>query len=142
MGLFYLAYGSFATHAMEDEALASMLSKARVRNESSGITGVLLYGNERFFQYLEGPRSSVQTLFERIRQDSRHELISIFDQGDAEARYFTGWSMAFRPASSLTSDPLMGFLDYFNPNYDMSNWQRHPDWVMRLIPYMRDMMMS
>ncbi len=142
MSLFYMAYGSFSTHPMSDAELASMLSLARVHNERAGITGVLFYGNERFFQFIEGPQPAVQELYQHIEKDSRHEFISVFDQGELDERYFAGWAMAFRPASDLTSQELVGFLDYFNPNYDMSSWKQHPDWVMRLIPFMRDMMMN
>lgn len=72
-----LVYVSKARNRLEQGELEGILSKARKNNADHDITGLLLYdGYGTFIQVLEGPESSVERLFEKIKTDSRHSSIN------------------------------------------------------------------
>lgn len=72
-----------------------ILSTSRRRNETQGVTGALLFNEDRFVQLLEGEEFDVKSTFERIALYSRHEAVELlFDQNTKERR-FPAWSMAF-----------------------------------------------
>jgi len=50
-----LIYVSSAQKALRYEELDSLLTEARERNQQLGLTGVLLYLDQTFMQYIEGP---------------------------------------------------------------------------------------
>ena len=52
--LILLAYTSVAAHPMTHDELLSRLNSARTSNQRHGITGMLLYMDNCFFQVLEG----------------------------------------------------------------------------------------
>ena len=72
MPLFSLLYSSAATYPMKDEDLVEILKQSRAHNQANDITGMLLYHNESFMQYLEGERDEVLALYDRIAVDNRH----------------------------------------------------------------------
>lgn len=43
-------------------------------NADSGLGGMLLFSNERYVQYIEGPEAPLRELWDRIRRDERHEI--------------------------------------------------------------------
>lgn len=48
-------------------------------NDDNGLTGILLYTDDRFVQYLEGNRDAVEVLSERIIRDPRHfDVVTLF----------------------------------------------------------------
>ena len=58
---------------MEFEAL---FNGTQTRNDKNNITGVLVQKDKFFFQILEGKAEVVDSLFETIKQDSRHSNIT------------------------------------------------------------------
>lgn len=107
MGSVYqLYYVSTATDPMSDEQLAEMLEWARLRNSCIGVTGMLLYVGRNFCQALEGPRTEVRAIFEKIAKDPRHRDIHIVLETDGEVRDFPDWLMGFR-----RSDPAILGID-------------------------------
>ncbi|NDP47560.1 MAG: BLUF domain-containing protein [Sulfuriferula multivorans] len=52
--------------------VAVIVRSARQRNPMQAIGGLLVFDGERFWQYLEGEKTSVCALAERIRTDCRH----------------------------------------------------------------------
>ena len=101
--LFQLIYTSAAESAMSGTELVALLEKARIHNAAQGIGGVLLYGQGRFIQVLEGERGKVEALYGRIEQDTRHDFVRIALAREVAAREFPEWSMGFR---DLTDDLL------------------------------------
>jgi hypothetical protein len=47
-------------------------------------------------QVLEGEKSTVKALYQKIAADKRHEKVEIFYQGNVEKRAFDDGSMAFK----------------------------------------------
>lgn len=66
---------------------------ARDHNEACGITGILCYGNGEFLQCIEGSKSEVLTLQERIFADTRHKNVQVLLIRAIEQRSFSDWRM-------------------------------------------------
>jgi hypothetical protein len=104
-----LLYRSQATHKLGSLHLFTLLARARERNLRLGITGHLLYLDEKFVQCIEGPPSSIETLWQRLQLDDRHFNLELLARGPLEARRFPDWSMAFSSYSSFRRFSLPGF---------------------------------
>ena len=103
--LFALTYVSDATRDLLPRELDSILVDARVFNASVGVTGALFYGNNRFFQLLEGEKSSVQLALDRIQRSSSHANLRVLSQGRIAARFFNTWHMGFvQPPTSAIQE--------------------------------------
>ncbi len=61
-----------------------------------GITGLLLYRDGSFAQFLEGPADAVDSLYDRIERDPRHHGVIRVLRQPVTKRDFRQWSMAFR----------------------------------------------
>ncbi len=73
----------------------TILGQANKNNSTHHITGVLYYGNERFFQCIEGPESAVRELLKTIQKDPRHIELQILVSIKVRNRRFNSWSMKF-----------------------------------------------
>lgn len=92
--LVYLSRNVIAPERLSVE-IDAILAGARRFNEASGVTGALMFNAGRFAQVLEGPRQALETTFERIQCDARHEDAVILQFEPVEARGFPNWSMAY-----------------------------------------------
>jgi hypothetical protein len=93
--LLQLVYISSARAPLSDAAFHELLAQARRNNRALGVTGLLLAGDRRFLQALEGPEANVDAIFARIRADERHRAIVELVRREVEAREFGSWDMAF-----------------------------------------------
>ena len=93
-----VAYVSSASHLLNEEELERLLLAARQANEAEQVTGVLLYDDGSFFQYIEGPPDGVDRIYDRIRASRAHRgLIRLF-RARIPDRNFKDWSMGFSRA--------------------------------------------
>jgi hypothetical protein len=83
-----------------------ILSVARRNNDRLGVTGALLCSGGWFAQVLEGPFNAVETIFEAIQLDQRHQDVTILYFKPLEKRSFAQWSMAFAGLSDTTAGPI------------------------------------
>ncbi len=104
-----LLYRSKATNTLGSLHLFNMLSEARSKNASMGITGHLLYTEEVFVQCIEGPAESVADLWASIQRDERHYDLEILARGPIHTRRYADWSMAFSSYPSLNRFNMPGF---------------------------------
>jgi hypothetical protein len=74
--------------------LGAILDWSRRVNGELDVTGVLLYLDEVYMQYLEGEESAVDALFASIRADSRHQTVVPLDKREIKHRAFPEWAMA------------------------------------------------
>ena len=74
--------------------IGQILQTARANNSRKQVTGALLYSEGYFAQVLEGPRGSVEEIFEKIQRDCRHGEVTVLECEEAEGRDFGDWSMA------------------------------------------------
>ncbi len=93
--MFCLVYTSTAKPDFDRTQVQMMLEKARVFNNSNGITGCLLYYKGEFLQYLEGNQVKVLALFDKIQKDQRHCDVELISHGNINAREFKKWDMAY-----------------------------------------------
>ncbi|HEX7686537.1 MAG TPA: BLUF domain-containing protein [Burkholderiaceae bacterium] len=112
-----IAYVSTASSNLLREDLEAIVAASRGRNAESGITGVLLYCDGHFMQYIEGPDAAVLEAFERIRRDARHYQVNeLLNQAITE-REFADWTLGFTRASPATVlDPTTRSWD--RPDHD------------------------
>jgi hypothetical protein len=88
-----LMYASRATEPLRPEALTAILKKSTQNNPAVGVTGVLCFSGEIFLQVLEGGRSQVSALYNRIAQDPRHKDVVLLSYDEISERSFAGWAM-------------------------------------------------
>lgn len=101
--LLALAYVSTCVRRLSDPELEALLLEARERNHALQVTGVLLYDDGNFFQYIEGPPDSVRSVYERIRASSKHRGLIELCRRKVSGRSFSAWDMGFSkvPGSRL-----------------------------------------
>jgi hypothetical protein len=88
-----LMYASRAVPAVDQEELLSILRKSKANNPAQGITGVLCFSEGIFLQVLEGGRSAVNKLYNRITADHRHTQVELLGYEEIAERRFAGWAM-------------------------------------------------
>jgi hypothetical protein len=88
-----LMYASHAAAPVRQDSLQAILKKSTSNNPGVGITGVLCFSGEIFLQVLEGGRSQVSALYNRIAQDPRHRDVVLLSYEEIEERSFAGWAM-------------------------------------------------
>ena len=102
--LFCLAYTSSATRLLTEAELERLLNDARNRNGSMGVTGVLLYDDGNFFQYIEGEPDALAHVYERIQRASQHHNLIELVQQPIQKREFLNWDMGL---CRVTSSELL-----------------------------------
>ncbi|WP_439592955.1 BLUF domain-containing protein [Microbacterium sp.] len=125
--LYSLVYASTAASSFDDEVFGSLLEQSRRDNGARGITGLLLYRNGRFIQFLEGPEAEVRSLLATIEKDPRHTGVRVLNDGHPQRRQFADWTMAYQPVRESGSPPPAGFRSTFD---DLDNLDE-PDGVLR-----------
>jgi len=65
---------------LKGEEIEALLINIKDNNNRLGIGGVLIYSNETFFQVIEGDADQVESLFLKIKSDSRHfNVLKLFE---------------------------------------------------------------
>ena len=88
-----LMYASRAAESFKPDALSAILKKSTAHNPVIGVTGVLCFSGDLFLQVLEGGRSQVSRLYNRIAQDPRHRDVVLLSFEEIDERSFAGWAM-------------------------------------------------
>ena len=88
-----LMYASRAARTFSAEELSAVLRQSTSNNPRQGVTGVLCFSGEIFLQVLEGGRSQVSALYNRIVQDPRHRDVVLLNYEEIDERSFAGWAM-------------------------------------------------
>jgi methanogenic corrinoid protein MtbC1 len=90
-----LIYRSQAATQLPPAGLERLLNRAKARNRGLGVTGMLLFSDNQFFQWLEGPPEGVAQIWDSICQDPRHGHIELIDHHTRSLRLFGDWDMKF-----------------------------------------------
>ena len=89
---------------MDKEALDKIITTARHHNHRFGITGLLVFGSGIFFQWLEGPRDNLTSLFNIISADPRHSHVVLLTKEDEfRERLFPNWDMELVEAEDISA---------------------------------------
>ncbi len=86
----------------DTESLDEIFRVSVTNNRRDGITGCLALPDGKFVQVIEGARSIVDALMDRIRADVRHEVVTVLGEWPIQNRLFTGWAMARPDPTPLT----------------------------------------
>ena len=137
MDLFGVVYTSRATKEMLPDDIDRLLVSARAHNARLGISGVLLYGSGRFFQYFEGAREGVDDVYGRIRQSASHTDIIELAQMPISHRLFNRWFMGFSgaPASLLQQ---LSDEQWIRERPWMETQETSSDGMRRLVEFIND----
>jgi len=88
-----MAYRSRAVVPPSERELDSLLRKAQERNRSEHLSGLLIYDQGYFFQWIEGPRDALSRVWNSIQRDPRHTDIQILREEAIGKRFFGDWDM-------------------------------------------------
>ena len=91
--VYQIVYISGATQPIADRDLRVLANSFAQRNKQLHVTGLLLYHNKRFMQFLEGDIMIVGGLFEKIRNDPRHHSVFVMRRQYVLNRQFPDWTM-------------------------------------------------
>jgi hypothetical protein len=91
-----LTYVSQPAEEMSFLGLMRLLYHSYLRNQALGITGVLIFEDQRFGQVIEGPANSIDGLWEKIQKDDRHKNVKLINRKAIERRSFLKWTMIFQ----------------------------------------------
>jgi len=83
-----LLYISTARAPIDAAMCDDILAASRRNNLASNITGLLVAGQRRFLQALEGPAAMVRATYDRIAADPRHYGCVILSKRIVEQRGF------------------------------------------------------
>lgn len=111
--LVHCIYTSSPVEGIDRSELDTILAEARANNRRLGVSGMLLFDDGSFFQVLEGPREVVEPLFDKIKQDERHQHVVRLVKESIEERDFANWTMGIAdvPKDELATIP--GLNDFF-----------------------------
>ncbi len=110
-------------HLGLDPGVARILAKSRKNNAQLGVVGGLLFGEGYFLQCLEGDARTVQTLYSKIENDTRHRDVTVLLQSSISQRTFGAWSMKYVPGEARLQTLLRQWgLSQFDP-YQLSTVQ-------------------
>ena len=103
VGYFTLLYVSDATASAG--AIASIARQSRMRNRQENITGLLIFDGACFAQLVEGPKTALVSLVERLEVDPRHERMEVLSFSHSGIkRRFPNWLLGYL----LVDDEGMG----------------------------------
>jgi Sensors of blue-light using FAD len=106
-----LMYASRVAAAVDHDELHAILRTSRANNPALGITGVLCHGEGLFVQLLEGGRSAVNGLYNRIVADPRHSGVELLCYDEIGERQFAGWAMGQVNAAQLNPGLLLKYAE-------------------------------
>jgi len=104
-----LLYASRAVPAIDHEELVTILRQSKTHNPTVGVTGVLCFSGGIFLQVLEGGRSAVNRLYNRIAADPRHTDVEVLLYEEIGERRFASWSMGQVNMSRLNPSLLLKY---------------------------------
>ena len=93
--MYSLVYVSTAAKLFDAIELDQILKESRAWNKQVDITGLLLYKEGNFMQFLEGPKEAVLEILGKIKTDPRHHSMMIIFQEEHRLREFSTWTMGF-----------------------------------------------
>ena len=110
-----------------------LLEKSRKNNSALDITGMLLYKDGNFMQFLEGPKEAVLALAARIKLDPRHRGVIVLLQEEHTGREFDQWAMGFKKVGSKAFLDIPGYSDFLDLPLTSEQFLLHPSKSLKLL---------
>ncbi len=82
-----------------DTEIEKILASSVKNNQEIGASGLLLYSETKFMQYVESDILKIKLLYEKIKTDSRHYDIFLLSFSLIKERIFSDWHMAGKTTS-------------------------------------------
>lgn len=130
---YHVVYVSSASQPFSKAALLDLLEKARNKNISLGVTGMLLFKDGNFMQVLEGEREIVTNLAKTIESDPRHKDFILLIQGTSENRFFSDWSMGFRDLRDKDISKTPGYTEFLNSPLTSAEFSKENSRCLKLL---------
>lgn len=131
------SYISSAAAPMAAEQLLALLQQSLTNNARTGVTGMLLYGNDTFLQVLEGEANAIDDLVTKISQDPRHTNIQILHRRPIERRQYADWSMGFNRISDQELRNVKGLRDFGEKDFNFEYLLQHNNVAEALMDHYR-----
>jgi hypothetical protein len=131
--MYLLVYVSSAVDLFSDKQLVDLLEKSRQNNRALDITGILLYKDGNFMQFLEGPKEAVLALAAKINHDPRHRGLIVLLQKEQPHREFEQWAMAFKTLSAETSFEVPGYSEFLDLPLTSEQFLMNPSRSLQLL---------
>jgi hypothetical protein len=124
--MFQLVYISTSREPIGPAMLEQILAASRRNNARHGVTGLLVAGERRFLQALEGPEQAVLDTYARIRTDKRHHALVLLTGRSVDVRAFGDWSMAHEQGDEAQNQPdLRATVDALTANLSDKSLRAH-----------------
>lgn len=133
-----IIYTSTATPTLDLEDLEGKLDGWRAANAELGVTSLLFYEDETFFQVLEGEEAAVNSLYEKILEHPHHENVLLLFKGLVDRPAFEGWSLGFFNGRKTPVESLPGYEEAFGSGFSALTLQRQGDRARKLLLKFRD----
>jgi hypothetical protein len=106
-----LAYRSRAVTPPTDRELDVLLGNAQSRNRAEQLSGLLIYDQGYYFQWLEGPQEALQRVWNSIRHDPRHRDVQILREQTMPKRFFGEWDLRLARRARGKLDAALAVLE-------------------------------
>ncbi len=136
MDFYRILYSSKASDAMKSSDVMNIIATAQAFNKTADVTGMLLFIEDGFIQYLEGAEETVVKLYKKIAQDSRHQDCKVLLQGPSgeKERSFASWNMGLKIITDQDFQDLKAMNE--NPDFNLFNeLEGKPDIAKELMKY-------
>ena len=109
-----LAYRSMAVSPPTQSELQNLLKVSQARNRAHGLTGILLYDDGCFFQWLEGPQEGLNRVWQSIARDPRHRDVAVLRDEPGGGRVFEGWDLRLAQNHHVRIDAAIAAMEHSN----------------------------
>jgi hypothetical protein len=106
-----LLYASRSVKPLTGDDVQSILAQSRRHNPELGITGVLCQSGDVFLQVLEGGRGAVNTMYNQIVRDNRHQDVNVLLFGETGERRFAPWTMGQVNLAKVNPSTLLKYCE-------------------------------
>ena len=108
-----LVYKSVATDLFDLDRIDDLCHQAIIFNNSKDITGLLIYHEKIFFQWIEGAEDDIFLLYEKLKKDPRHHYLREILYTTSASRQFKSWGMkAIYSNMNISSIPGVDGFDF------------------------------
>ena len=120
----YLCFISSESTEFKEDNLIELLNYCKKNNKENNITGLLLYFEGHFVEFLEGDKEIIQEMYKKISLDKRHKSVFKITESSNEERKFSDWTMSFPSLNKGKLSKLFGYRP-FETEIVLGNF--HPD---------------
>jgi len=113
--LLTLTYRSRSIAPMTVPALRRLRASAAARNRVEGVTGMVIYDEQRFYQWIEGPPSAIGRVWASISRDPRHTDIEALSMHSTSIRLFAQTDLKLSTSRQDLAELRNRKPDFVNP---------------------------